>query len=855
MSSMSKVNRILSNKRGYQLDFPSKKTVIAATIAAMNMAPYAHAQDANESSRSSLLEEIVVTGTVSGRSQIDSAVAVTQVSSDLINQFQPSSESELFRLLPGIQTSGTVGPGGNDNIAVRGLPVATGGSPFVQIQEDGLPTVLFGDIQFGNNDYWTNFDPSVRAVEALRGGTAGTFASQAPGAVINYISRTGEEDGGMLRLKTGLGFDETQIDFRIGGALGDSARYHVGGYFRNGEGPLESGFNVSESAQIKGNITKDFEDGSGFFRVNLKFADTQEPNYTGAPFLFSQGGNSPGGESAFPGFNGQEQSAYSSLNQTMLVLEPGGFERVDLDGITTEQFAIGFELDRSLNDNFSFNNKFRWQEISGAFSNAFFGVAPANSVVGSELSINGTPYATVAEIRYANGPNAGQVFTGQYLDNNAIFRTDVDDLGSIVNDFRLTGVFDTGVGTVTAMAGYFYMDQTIAAEWKINRGNREISGNNAAALDLFDAAGNALTQAGLSGYNNNWGTCCARDYDLSYVNTAPYLALDLDNDRFNVDASVRWDDVAATGNTVGAGEEFFVDPSGVNQGTAVADYVPGAGYIAALLPNGGQEALDYSVDYTSWTVGGLYKLTENTSIFVRTSKGNRFNSDRQTYAGNFAGDGSLTQAGEASAVDEVNQTEIGIKHRGELGEGVYSVELTFLDGDFSQNTFEIDGSGTRCPGGAGTCVLSNEFKSQGFELYGTMAWERLSLISTATYTDAEVKGSADAGFSAAERIPEFQYSFSGQYDFNKWLSGGLSVTGQTELINGGRDWDGVNTVNGFARIRPFENFVIGLDVYNVLDDIAFRGGGGISDESGTPIVGTGSTVLGRTARASLTYEF
>ena len=36
----------------------------------------------------------------------------------------------------------------------------------VQIQEDGLPTVLFGDIQFGNNDYWTRFDASVERVES-----------------------------------------------------------------------------------------------------------------------------------------------------------------------------------------------------------------------------------------------------------------------------------------------------------------------------------------------------------------------------------------------------------------------------------------------------------------------------------------------------------------------------------------------------------------------------------------------------------------------------------------------------------------------------------------------------------------
>lgn len=829
-------------------------------FAALSMAPVALAQDAGDAdggddAGSRVLDAVVITGTATGKSQIESAVAVTQVSGSVIEEFQPISEADLFRLLPGIQTAGTAGPGGNANIAVRGLPVATGGAPFVQIQEDGLPTVLFGDIQFGNNDYWTNFDATVQSVEALRGGTAGTFASQAPGAVINYISRTGEEEGGFVRLKTGLGFDENQIDFRLGGPLSDTVRYHVGGYFRDGEGPLESGFDPIESLQIKGNITKDFADGSGFFRVNLKIADTQEPNYTGAPFTFSSAGDSPSGEGTFPGFNGLEQSAYSANNQSMLVLGTDGFNRRELNGISTEQLAIGFEFDRDLNENFSINNKFRWQDMSGTFANPFFGVTRTDSVIGSDLSINGTPFATIAEIRYANGPNAGQVFTDTYLDNNAIFVTDVDDIGSYVNDLRLTGQFDTGLGDLTALVGYFYMDQTIAAQWNVNRGNREVSGNNAAALDLFDSAGNALSQAGISGYNNNWGSCCSRDYDLSYVNTAPYVALELDNDRFNLDASIRFDNIDATGETVGAGTEFFVDPSGANVGTTAADYVPGMGYITAFLPNGNREILDYSVDYDSWTVGGLYKLNGDTSIFVRTSQGNRFNSDRQTFAGNFNLDGSLTQAGQTSAVDEVNQTELGIKHRGEFNEAEYSIEFTLLQGDFSQNTFEIDGTGTRCPGGAPTCVLSNEFESEGFELYGTLSWDRLSLIGTATYTDAQVKGSTATSFVDAERIPEFQYALAANYEVNQYLSGGLSLNGQTEIINGGRTWDGVNTFSGFVRVRPFDNIVLGFDAYNLFDEIAFREGGGISDTSVTPIVGTGSSVLGRTVRASVTYEF
>ena len=48
--------------------------------------------------------------------------------------------------------------------------------------------MLYGDIQFGNNDYWTKSNPTDTRVEDLRGGTAATLASQAPGAVVNYMA-------------------------------------------------------------------------------------------------------------------------------------------------------------------------------------------------------------------------------------------------------------------------------------------------------------------------------------------------------------------------------------------------------------------------------------------------------------------------------------------------------------------------------------------------------------------------------------------------------------------------------------------------------------------------------------------
>ena len=415
-----------------------------------------------------LLEEVVVTASPgANRSQLETAASVTSIGADLIEDFQPTSESEVLRMIPGIQVAGTVGPGGNANIAVRGLAVATGGAPFIQIQEDGLPTVLFGDIQFGNNDYWTRFDESVQRVEGVRGGTAATFASQAPGAIINYISRTGREEGGQVALTTGIGFDQQRFGLRYGGPLGDALSYHVGAYFKQGQGPYQIGFNASDSVQIKANLTRDFSGSSyeGHIRFHVKLADTQEPNYTGSPALVDLNGRSADNIRAFPGFDGRSDSTHSIHNQEFLIVNRSGdLERVGMVGIATQALALGNELRLDFDNGLSLDNKMRWTDMSGQFTNPVVNAARADSVIGS--TVNG---ATVAEIRYANGPNRGRPYTGTYLDNNTNVSTNMRDVGSFVNDLTLSMDFDLGNNLLSARAGYFYMVQDIAMDWHTNQ--------------------------------------------------------------------------------------------------------------------------------------------------------------------------------------------------------------------------------------------------------------------------------------------------------------------------------------------------------------------------------------------------
>jgi outer membrane receptor protein involved in Fe transport len=811
----------------------------------------AFAQDATPADDTGGLDEIVVTASGGDRTLIDSAISVTSVSAETIANFKPTSESEIYRLIPGIQAAGTAGPGGNSNIAVRGLPVATGGSPFVQLQEDGLPTVLFGDIQFGNNDYWTRYDASVERLESVRGGGATTFASQAPGAVINYISNTGQKAGGYIQLNQGIDFKEARVDFRYGAPIGETTRFHIGGFYKVGNGPLNN-FRVSNSVQIKANLTQEFDEGKGYIRFLVKFADTQDPNYTGSPAFATRSGTKISNITPFPGFDGRVDNNYSLFNRTGLFLNRGGtaLERRNIDGITTKQISLGAQFHYELGENFTVDNNLRWSDMSGAFASPFLNLNRTSNVLGS--TVNGS---VVTAIRYAAGPRAGQLYTGTYVDNNVNVRTNIRDAGSVANNLALAGKFEAGFAKVTARAGFFYMKQDIGMDWHVNQSTREVSGNNPSQLDLFSATGTKLTQEGISGYNNNWGTCCARDYDLSYTNTAPYVQLDLDSDSFALDGSVRFENVKAKGGGTQGGTTFTVNSGGV--------------LLPALRSDSAREVVNYSRKYTSWTAGALFKATPDLSLFVRASRGGRFNGDRQTFGGKFTTTGALCTSAQAAAlsngcttdgvtpsVDFVNQYEIGLKNRGRIGGGRYSVEFSLLKGNFKQSTFEL--SATRCGGVAGGCIIDSKYRSGGAEFFGTLGFGGFSLVANATYTKAEQLGAGATAYRRASYLPDLTYTLSANYDFADIVTLGVAATGQTSVRDDpGNEYPGSTIFNANLAVRPVEQLELGLSVYNLFNKLDFRGNGNnVADVPTTgPLVITGTPVVGQTFTGTLKYKF
>jgi outer membrane receptor for Fe3+-dicitrate len=126
-----------------------KTIAVAASLAALQIGS-AYAQTLN-------LDEVVVTASPTGRTKMKSSDSVTSVGEEAIMRSGATSAAEILRSVPGIRAESSGGEG-NANITVRGAPVSAGGSRYVQMQEDGLPILLFGDIAFGTPDQFMRTD-------------------------------------------------------------------------------------------------------------------------------------------------------------------------------------------------------------------------------------------------------------------------------------------------------------------------------------------------------------------------------------------------------------------------------------------------------------------------------------------------------------------------------------------------------------------------------------------------------------------------------------------------------------------------------------------------------------------------
>lgn len=825
-------------------------TAFVATLFATTAALPLRAEDATLSEEAGTAPapapspKAFTTGVAKGRDLLDTAISASVLDDHDLAQLSVSSIAGIMQNIPGIRSE-TSDIDGFSAITIRGLPLAAEGSKFLQLQEDGLPVLEFGDIQFAGIDQFLRADLTLSQVQAIRGGSASTFASNSPGGLINFISKTGETAGGLMQVSSGVGHDLKRTDFAYGAPLGDGWRFHAGGFFRTGEGPRDIGFNGFEGGQIKANLTREFE--RGYIRLYGKYLDDRQPNYGTLPVTIR--GTDADPEIGFlPGYDIREQGYLSPLTRSYAEVDRNNRPTV-LDagnGLAARVAAIGLEAQFEI-AGFTVTNRFRFSDISGEYNdNVPFVAAPAPFFAGF-----GGPGA---RLTYAAGPQSGQPITdARLLALSARIHADLESLDNATNDLRATRVWDVGEGKLTTTAGVYNSSQDIRMFWNFTSTLQDLAGGGRSApVNLATAAGVPLTDAGTLAYGFAVGlpfTIYHNRYDVTYDILAPYGSVNYQIGKLAIGASIRWDrgDVQ--------GQVFSSNFGGGRVGVAPID-VNGNGQISVpertvpILPLSQPAPVDYEYDYLSYSAGVNYRFTDSFSAFARYSRGGRASAE------NAIGTETLNPVtgrprDPGVQVSIVKQAEAGVKFRKDS----LSAFLTGFWASTDERNFQINANAA---GQAQVVPVNRTYSAKGLEFEGEWREGPFALVVGATWTDAAIdRDEIDPAFdgNTPRHIPDFAFFARPEVALDA-VSFGAVINGTTSSY--AQDTNqlrqpGYVLVSPFVQYRPAEGVTVALNAFNVFDELAV-----VAIQAPTiPPSGLANAQVmnGRTVTASLRYAF
>ncbi|MBC8035226.1 MAG: TonB-dependent receptor [Chitinophagaceae bacterium] len=769
------------------------------------------------------LSDVIVVGNTSGRSKLTSSVSVSTLRTEDIAKAAPRTTAEIFRSIPGIKAEASGGEG-NTNITVRGVPISAGGSKYLQLQEDGLPVLQFGDMAFATSDIFLRADLSLSRIEALRGGSASVLASNSPAGIINFISKTGNTEGGNVAISSGLDYGNFRADFNYGAPIAEGLTFNVGGFYRLGEGPRTAGFTANNGGQLKFNITKQFE--KGYIRLYAKYLNDRAAAYLPMPLQVT-GTNSDPSYSSLPTFDAKYGTLHSPfLGQNYGTGVNGELRRASVaDGMHPVTSAAGVEFAFDLGSGFKIENRGRFARNRGRF------ISPFPAIVGSTPSILSSIASTKAwdlegaTVSYAN---TGAAYTGTNAMIIHMFDVELNNFDNFVNDFKLKKVFKGGDLTF----GFYKSYQNAGMSWLWGSYLTDVNGNGLRPLVITNARDTVMNAGGQFAYGTPvWGNL-HRNYDTRYDISAPYINTSFNlSENLNIDAGLRWDFGQVTGSYAG--------------GSNSAKDLNGNGIIA---PNETSvESIDYTTDrpvnydydYASYSVGVNYKLGASNAVFARYSSGATTKADRILFTDNVLADGSVK-----GVEDKIEQAELGFKSN------LKNVGI-FVTGFYADINEEGGYEATTQK------VVENNYRSFGVELeFAARLSKAFDLRGSVTFTEAEITDGVNKGKQPRRQAP-FIYNVIPTYNAGN-LSLGLAAIGTTSSYS-----QNVNRLKlkGYVLVNPFisykftKSLLLSVNANNVFNSLGITEAEEefITDNAVNII--RARSVTGRTVSATIGFTF
>lgn len=791
------------------------------------------------------------TGVAKGRDMLDTAISASVIDEGDLPKLGVGSVVGILGNLPGIRGE-TVGIDGYSAMTVRGLPMSADGSKFLQIQEDGLPVLEFADIHLATSDTFIRPDLGLSQIQVIRGGSASTFASNSPGGVVNFISKTGDVAGGALQISAGLGYNLNRVDFDYGAPLGNGWRFHVGGYYNKGQGLREIGYVGVRGGQAKLNVTREFA--NGYIRFYAKYLDDRQPSYS----LFPVQVSGPNGSPTFTSLAGTDARRDSLLSRYIT-----SFAAVDQDnrpatndirnGIRGIVKSIGTEIQLDV-AGWTITDKFRFARIGGEYN--------------EDISLATMPAATMAAafggpgavLTYVGGPNNGQVVANPAtLNGNGLLSLPfyvngkLNRMDNTTNDLRASRVFAVGHGKLTTTAGLYAASQDVNMYWSFATGFEGFAANGTSTrFNLTTADGVPLTDGGILAYGLGISGALSlyhRQYDVNYRILAPYVSANYQLGKLAIGGSLRLDSGKVSGQLYGA------DLGGGRVGVAAID-LDGNGVVTlpetqvAILPRKQPGNVDYKYNYVSYSAGVNYRFAEPLSVFARYSRGGRAAAERFFFSPQHNPEtGGLTRPSDAYGV--VKQAEAGVKFRREK----VAVFLTGFWASTNESGFQI---GANQAGEAIVIHYNRSYSAKGLELESELRAGSFSLALGATYAKSKIDhDSSDSSLNGnrPRHQPSLFFNARPQFERGK-VTLGATINGTTSSFAQDSNilkQPGYVLVHPFVLVRPVPRLQLGLTAYNVFNKLAFIN---ISSAAIPPSgIVNAQALNGRTVTGTLRFSF
>lgn len=765
------------------------------------------------------LDEIVVTGSSTPRSKLESSVAITTMNAKSIEERAPISTAALLQTIPGFVVEASGGEIGN-NLFARGIPSA-GAYEYVQIQEDGLPVFEDGALQFANVDNFYRLDETVSKMEAVRGGSASIFASNAPGGIINFISKTGQNDfQGRAKFSTS-DYGLFRTDVNLSGALvEDKLFFNIGGFYRTDDGVRDTGFTANKGGQIKMNLTYKFDDGD-YLRVYYKKLDDRNTFYLPIP-LQNKNGKIEGVAGFDPNYGTLTSAIFRNLNVPQF---GGGFFKTDIeDGVHPVVDAIGAEFKKKVSEKVTVKNAFRSTNIDLNYNAIFPNGGPWTQ----------DSYATdIQELTGASDLTYSYVDNGQTLDPNAlIMRADLWYIHKKMQNFANNLSFNFDLNKVKLTAGYYYSNWKSNQYWNWNSFLVNMSDNPRLLNVTNNATGVEHTYNGIERI-----TWLERDAQTKGVLNDFYLDAEINaTEKLTFNAGLRYDVNRYSGYRDHA--NFGSQNLGILNNNTADDEV-------TTITGKPYTYWKYNAEELSTTLAANYKFTDHMAAYARYSNGFRSPIEESFY----------DNATDLSKLENVyvRQIELGYK---------FSNSFFLLNANlFHMNLENVPFTDILSDGTSEGAFA--DIKNIGLELESNVKFGIARLNINLTYQQPEYdnyvssNGEFNYDGNQARRIPKFFCQIRPEVDITK----NIAFYGQFSYFDKKyTNQDNQQVLPAFKEVGAglsykINNLRFAVDGSNLFNEIGLTEGDPRQIASASSNIIMARPILGRAFRASVAISF